>query len=64
MHGTNANDIVGTNNGMLQGDATFAPGLVGQAFSFDGDDDFVLVPHDPSLAARLYIFFDPQEVEA
>lgn len=32
----NANDIVGGNNGTLQGSVTFAPGMVGQAFSFDG----------------------------
>ena len=37
----NANDIVGGNDGTLSGDATFAPGIVGQAFSFDGADDFV-----------------------
>ena len=37
------------NNGTLQGGATFAPGQVGQAFSFDGVDDFVLVPDSSSL---------------
>ena len=31
----NANDIVGGNHGELMGGATFAPGMVGQAFSFD-----------------------------
>ncbi len=36
-----ANDIVGANHGALQNDATFAPGMVKQAFSFDGTDDFV-----------------------
>ncbi len=36
----NANDIVGTNHGTLNG-ATFAAGKVGQAFSFDGSNDFV-----------------------
>ena len=39
----NANDIVGSHNGTLQNGATFAPGLVGQAFSFDGVDDFIQV---------------------
>ncbi len=42
-----ANDISGNgNNGTLQNGATFAAGLVGQAFSFDGVDDQVLVPHN------------------
>ena len=40
----NANDIIGSNNGVLLNGATFASGLVGQAFSFDGVDDFVAVP--------------------
>ena len=39
----NANDIQGANNGALQNGATFAPGKVGSAFSFDGVDDFVNV---------------------
>jgi hypothetical protein len=37
----NANDIQGSNNGTLQGGVTFGPGLVGQAFRFDGVDGFV-----------------------
>jgi hypothetical protein len=37
----NANDIVGGNDGVLMNGATFAPGKVGQAFSFDGGDDIV-----------------------
>jgi Concanavalin A-like lectin/glucanases superfamily len=40
----NANDIIGGNNGVLRNGATFASGLVDQAFSFDGVDDFVAVP--------------------
>lgn len=39
----NANDIQGTNNGTLQNGATFATGKVGQAFNFDGADDYVEV---------------------
>lgn len=35
----NTNDIAGTNNGSLQGGATYGSGKVGQAFSFDGDGD-------------------------
>jgi hypothetical protein len=45
----NANDIQGANNGTLQGGATFAPGMVGQAFSFDGVDDYVRVPDNANL---------------
>ncbi len=40
----NANDIVGSNHGTTQGNATFVTGMVGQAVSLDGDDDFVSVP--------------------
>jgi len=45
-----ANDIAGTNHGTLQNGATFATGLAAQAFSLDGVDDFVLVPHNANLA--------------
>jgi hypothetical protein len=37
----NTDDIVGGNHGALAGDATFGPGMVGQAFSLDGDGDYV-----------------------
>ena len=37
----NANDIVDGNHGTLQGGATFVEGMVGEAFSLDGVDDFV-----------------------
>ncbi len=37
----NANDIQGGNNGTLQNGATFTDGKVGQAFSFDGVNDYV-----------------------
>ena len=43
----NANDAVGGNNGVLVNGAAFAPGKVGQAFSFDGIDDFVEIPDSP-----------------
>ncbi len=36
-----ATDIQGNNNGTLQNGATFANGIVGRAFSFDGVDDYV-----------------------
>ena len=42
-----ARDVVGHYDGELMGGASFAPGLVGQAFSLDGVDDFVQV-RDPA----------------
>jgi hypothetical protein len=36
-----AEDLAGQNDGTLENGATFAPGMVGQAFSFDGFDDIV-----------------------
>ena len=45
----NADDIAGANNGALQADATFATGKVGQAFSFDGSLDRVVVPDSATL---------------
>ena len=40
----NANDIAGANNGTLVGSVTFAPGLVGQAFSFASTGDYFQAP--------------------
>src|SRR5689334_4829014 len=45
----NATDIVSSNNGVLLNGATFAPGKVGQAFSFNGNNQEVQVPDAPSL---------------
>ena len=42
-------DLVGGNNGTMGGDAKFVEGYVGQAFSFDGAGDGVVVPHEVSL---------------
>jgi hypothetical protein len=42
-------DITGTNSGTLVNGVTFAPGAVGQAFSFNGIDQVVQVPDSPSL---------------
>lgn len=44
-----ASDIQGSNHGMLQNGATFEPGMVSQAFSFDGVDDYVSVAANPNL---------------
>ncbi|MHA2142931.1 MAG: LamG domain-containing protein [Candidatus Thorarchaeota archaeon] len=40
----NALDIKNGNDGILMGGTTFAPGLIGQAFSFDGGGDYVWAP--------------------
>ena len=42
-------DFVDGNHGTLQNGTDFAPGLVGQAFRFDGVDDFVEVPDAANL---------------
>jgi hypothetical protein len=44
----NALDLQGTNHGNLT-NTTFAAGKVGQAFSFNGTDAFIQIPHSPSL---------------
>ena len=49
----NADDIIGANNGVQVGDATFATGFVtsgnGQAFSFDGAGDYIQLPFDSGI---------------
>jgi hypothetical protein len=44
-----ADDAVGTNDGSPENGVGFVPGKIGLAFSFDGVDDVVRVPNDPSL---------------
>ena len=52
-------DIADNNDGILIGDATYAPGMVGQAFAFDGEGDYVMVPRADNLdvGAQLTIDF-------
>src|SRR6185503_5214068 len=38
-----------SNNGVLVGNASFGPGLVGQAFSFAGDNDSVMIGNPATL---------------
>jgi hypothetical protein len=46
----NANNVLGTNNGTLQGGATATtPGLVATAFNFDGPNSYVSIPDSPAL---------------
>src|SRR5207244_7417996 len=47
----NTNDVIGGNNGTLQNGATFALGVVGQALSLDGVDDYVSINPSASLDA-------------
>jgi len=44
-----ASDAVGSNNGALVGNTTFAPGVRSQAFSFDGDNDSVMIGNPATL---------------
>ncbi|MDO9067567.1 MAG: LamG-like jellyroll fold domain-containing protein [Deltaproteobacteria bacterium] len=43
-------DMIGANHGTLVNGATFAVGKINQAFSLDGGDDYVNIPHDASLS--------------
>jgi hypothetical protein len=63
-------DISGDLTARLHGDASFGPGLVGQAFVLDGVDDFVSVPDDAALdvgtrdfTIALWVNFDSTEGE-
>jgi len=49
-----ANDIQDNNNGTLQNGVTFAAGKVGQAFSFDGVNDFVDIPTSNGLSTSTW----------
>ena len=44
-----AYDIVGTNNGALDGGVTYAPGEVGEAFNFNHTNGFVIIPDSPTF---------------
>ena len=60
----NANDIIGTNNGSLQGGATAnTAAYVAQGFSFDGTNGFVQIPDSPALrptnlTVEAWVLFD------
>ncbi|MBI5386505.1 MAG: hypothetical protein HZA90_17690 [Verrucomicrobia bacterium] len=47
-----AQDLAGDVSGALQGNATYAPGKVGQAFSLDGDGDWVRIPRSAPTGAH------------
>ena len=43
---SNANDSFGTNNGSPQGGLTYGTGKIGNAFQFDGVNDYVALPNN------------------
>lgn len=47
--GSNTKDVGGPNDGFLINGATIGMGRIGLGFSFDGVNDYVMVPFDPSL---------------
>ena len=47
-----ADDVQGTNPGHLEGGASFAKGMVGTGFLFDGINDGVKIPNSSSLSQR------------
>jgi hypothetical protein len=49
-----ANDSIDSKHGALLNGASFAPGMVGRAFSFDGNNQCVAIPYSPSLVASNY----------
>ena len=60
----NAFDVVGINNGELQFDTSFTPGLVDDAFSFDGNQDHVWargfgIDELQELTMELWVKHDP-----
>jgi hypothetical protein len=58
--GDGTTDLVGTNHAVLNNGATFAPGLIGQAFQFDGVDDFAdLGPWTPGKEWSLEAWVNP-----
>ncbi len=59
-----ADDVVGGDNGTLEGGATFAPGEVGQGFRFDGTNSYVQIPDSAALkptnvTVEAWVWLDP-----
>ena len=60
----NANDVIGGNNGILEGGATFTPGIVGQGFRLDGTNSYVQIPDAEALkptnvTVEAWVWLDP-----
>ena len=49
IDGNTLKDVWGKNDGIIEGDPEVVEGRIGEALKFDGDDDYVEVPHDPSI---------------
>ena len=66
----NPNDVVASNRGTLVNGVAFEPGMVGQAFSFDGVDGHVDVAHADNIffentdPLSLEVWFQPQSETA
>lgn len=56
---SNAEDETGNHDGTLEGGTTFTTGMVGQAFSFDGIDDAIIIPASAALPHNA----DPRTIE-
>jgi hypothetical protein len=50
-----ADDVIGGDNGTLEGGATFAPGEVGQGFRFDGTNGYVQISRKTPAMATLRV---------
>ncbi|MFX1580058.1 MAG: LamG domain-containing protein [Promethearchaeota archaeon] len=64
----NAYDIKNGNDGTLMGGATYAPGIIDQAFSFDGDGDYVWAPSNgiyelQELTIETWVWIDELKYE-
>ena len=62
----NANDIQNGNDGTLLNGASFAPGMVGEAFSLDGMDDLVSIGNSANLQLQNFtidLWVKPDTIE-
>jgi WD40 repeat protein len=66
----NPKDSAGNNHGTLKGGVTFAPGVAGQAFDFNGTDAYVQIPNNANLnpgasfSVEFWVKANPSQPEA